>query len=51
MSTVPSDKMPAVSHQPDLGGKQQPFTGKGKVNLNIPKQGFGPSPNPPKTGK
>jgi hypothetical protein len=43
--------MSTPSHQPDLGGKQQPVTGKGKVNLNIPKQGFGSSPNPPKTGK
>ena len=37
--------MPPVTHQPDLGGKQQPITGKGHVDLRIP---TGPGTTGPK---
>ena len=52
MSTVKNDPMPKPSHQPDLGGKQQPITGKGKVDVLLPQStGLGKKPDVPVLGK
>ena len=51
MTTVKSDQMPAPDHQPDLGGKMIPVTGKGKIDSRPPSLGIGPSKAKPATGK
>ena len=52
MSTVPQDNVAKPINQPDLGGKQQPVTGKGHIDLRVPSGPgvIGPKPDVPALG-